>query len=121
MRPTDPTADTDILNRLQVQCDPRHSGQFAAQAGNDLIGMHLTLAERFERDEHASVVDGRSAAATANERANGVHRLIGQNNSRHLILHLCHCRKRHVLRRIGAAHHDAGILLREKAFGHGDI
>ena len=69
--------DPDVLNGLQIQRDSRHRRQFSAQTGDDRIGAHFADAERLERDEHASVIDGRSATAAANERPDGIHRWIG--------------------------------------------
>ena len=51
-------AHADVLHRLKEQRDPFEPGQLAAQPVDDLVHADLALPEGFQRDEHASIVNG---------------------------------------------------------------
>ena len=73
-------ADPHVLRRLQIQRGARHRRQLRPQARDDLIGRHLALVERLERDEQAR---GVGRAASAGEADHVVDRRIGLDDVDH--------------------------------------
>src|SRR5271154_7020039 len=57
--------DLQVLLRLHVKGGARNLGKLLAQLPNDLIGSQLPLSQRFQRDEHASLIHRGCAAAEA--------------------------------------------------------
>ena len=53
--------------------------------------------------------------------ANRGHRRVVQDDLRHLLLQLLHGDEGDILGGVGSAHDDAGVLLREEAFRHGEV
>ena len=52
LRVAHPAADSQILNRLQVEIDAGDVRDLFADATDNEVGADLSLAQRFERDEH---------------------------------------------------------------------
>src|SRR5438552_900512 len=59
-----PSADADVLHRVQEQVGARLLGELDAQPRDDLVGRLLPLGQRLERDEHHAGI----ARLTAGER-----------------------------------------------------
>ena len=106
---------------MEKQGDAGHIGQFAPEPGDDRVGADLAFAHRLERNKQAAIVFGRAAATAADEGTDRVHRRIGEHDPGDLVLELGHGGERDVLRRLGRAEHDAGVLLWEESLGHGQI
>ena len=113
----EPRADCDVLRRLHIQGNAPDRLQRLVQARNHLVGSSGPLAERLQRDEHAPVVLG-------DGRPSGSDIAVCRSNRRVLCHHLqdslralLHRLRRDVLRALGDADDQAGVLLREEAFG----
>ena len=60
----DPSAQPDVLHRLEIEGGPRHPRELRPEPCDHLVGGGVPLPARLERDEHARGIDG-GAAATA--------------------------------------------------------
>ena len=100
---------------------PGTSDSFPRSRRDNLVSAHLPFRARFQGNEHAAVVDRRTAPARADERSQRRYRRIGEDNPGDFLLQLRHRGERDVLGGVGRAHDDAGVLLGEEALGHGPV
>ena len=110
-------ADPDVLNRLQIQIRTRLMPELAAQPRDHLIRADAALGARLERDEHVGAV----ALAAAGESHHRGDRRIVQHDVDEVAQLLPHRLKGDRLVGLDLAHHQPGVLLREKALGHVDV
>ena len=116
-----PSADAQVLHRLEIRRRARHLGELSAQPGNHLPGAGLPFLERFQGDEHAGRVRrGAAASAAAGEAGHVVHVGVCSDNVHHLRQLLLHGLKRDILLRLNGAADPPGVLLREETFGNDD-
>src|SRR5581483_2491597 len=80
------SADAVILDGLEKEVETGHLGEASAQPGDDGVGGYLALAQRFQRDEHAAIVDSAVSGCRADEGTQRGDRGIVQNDSGRFIL-----------------------------------
>ena len=114
-------ADGDVLGRLHVEGDALDLGEPRLQPPDHLVGADVALIMGLQRDEDAAIVDRGGAAAGADRRPDRSDRRILQHRVDHGLLALGHGRIGDVLRRLGQADDQSGILLRKEALGNDDI
>src|SRR6185312_3671253 len=113
--------DGDVRGSLHVESDPLDAGQPRLQPSDHLVRSDVTLIPGFERDEDATVVDRGGAAAGADRRTDRCDRWILQHRVDHGLLTLGHGRIGDVLRGLGQAEYQPGVLLGKKALGDHDV
>src|SRR6185437_3415521 len=111
------SADSEVLRRLQVESGARDDCQFAAQAGNDLVGGDLALRQGLQGNESAAAV----AAASAGECSHAFHGWILPNDVDEVVHLLGHGGKGNVLGGLQRPGQPARVLLREKPLGHDHV
>jgi len=116
-----PPADRDVLRRLHIKSDALDLGEPLLQAQDDLVRAGVTLAFGFELDEHTAGVGRVVAAAGADAGADRGDRGILQHGVDQRLLPLGHGLIGNVLRGLGKAEDQSGVLLRKEAFGDDDI
>ena len=85
-------------------------------ADDDLLRIRFSLVARFQRDVHAPVVQGASAAADRHGDARDIG--IGEDDRTELFLNALHLSEGHILTGFGDGGEEAGILLRKEPFGN---
>ena len=98
----------DVLGRL-------------AQPVDDFAGAGAALVARFEVDVEAAGVDGGVDRARADERRHADHIRVLAHDVGDDALAFDHRLERDGLRGVGHADDQAGVLLRQQAFGHDDV
>ena len=109
--------DADILHRLQKKGGARFPGKRFPEPGNHLVGAVLAFRQRFEADEHISVVP----LSTAGKAHGLVDRRILADHINEVLEFLLHGLKGDALIGADGAGEAPGILLREETFGDNDI
>ena len=80
--------------------------------------LSLRSLQRLQIDLHAAAVQRGVRAVNSDERRKAIHRRILQDHVRQRLLAIGHRREGNALRGFGNAENHAGILHREKSFGH---
>ncbi len=94
------------------------AGEPRLQPSDHLVRADVALVAGLERDEDAAVVDRGGAAASADCRTDRSDRRILPHRVDQGLLALGHGRIRDVLRGLGQAEDQPGVLLRKKALGN---
>ena len=97
-------------------CTPGTAAHGLTEPRHDLSN-RCALGFRLQGDEDAPLVLGRGCAARTDIGADRCNRRVLQDHADHLLLYRGHARGRNVLRRLGYAEDQPGVLLREKPFG----
>ncbi len=92
---TDPVLDRQLLDRLQVECDPLHCPGAFPQPANDRRGRVAPFAMGLEIDEHAPAVERRVGPVDSDEGRKAFDRRILENSRRERLLAGRHRRERH--------------------------
>src|SRR5262249_22734200 len=104
---------TQILTYLHEESGTRHTGELAAQPGDDLVRRDLALGERFEGHEHTTGID-RTGIATY-ESDDILYRRIRADNRHELAEDLLHLLKRTALISLNGTDEPSRVLLGEEA------
>ena len=111
------SADRHVLRGKQVGSQPPDLRELGPEPRNHLEYADVALFLGLEGDEHAAHVLPRAADAGPEPHPDRLDRGVGLDNLSGLFLQPVHFGKRGVLRRLGRPVKNAGVLLREEAFG----
>ena len=116
-----PPADGDVLRRLHVESNALDLGEPLLQAQDHLVRAGVALVFGLQRDEHAAGVGRVVAATCADAGPDRGDRRVLQHGVDQRLRPLGHRLIGNILRGLGKADDQSGVLLRKEAFGNDHI
>ena len=113
--------DRQVLDRLHVERNAGDVGGLLLQAADDFAGGRLTIGVRLEVDEETAGIERDVGAVDADERGQAFDVTVGRDRLGQSLLVLGHLAEGNVLRRLGDALDDSGVLHRKEPLRDRDV